>query len=182
MFSPHPFIQILVIMKAVLYPILFIYVILSIMTTASAQTTDAGTSSGSVAPSYLGNIAFWVSDFDAMRNFYTNVVGIPETAAGETPRRWVFYNQGDFFFTLLKEEFSPDRSGWTRCPMPGSTGNNWRPYVTFYVPDLNAAIARCKAAGIVVRTEKPFSLGEGFGESIEVMDPDGNAVALTQRP
>lgn len=157
---------------------LFTYLIfLAMTTTASAQTADSEKSVAS-----LGNIAFWVSDFNAVRAFYSEVIGIPEAAAGETPRPWVFYNQGGFSFSFLKsDDLVPKREGWARCPMPGSTGENWRPYITFHVPDLRAVIARCKAAGIVVRTEEPFSLGANFGESIEVMDPDGNAIALTQK-
>jgi len=144
---------------------------------ASSEVDD------SLPAASLGNIAFWVSDFDAMRKFYTEVIGVSEVAAGQTPRAWVFYQQEGFSFSLLKSnELVPERLGWARCPMPGSTGDNWRPYITFYVPSLSAVIARCKAGDITIRTEVPFSLGEGFGESIEVMDPDGNSIALTQRP
>jgi catechol 2,3-dioxygenase-like lactoylglutathione lyase family enzyme len=130
---------------------------------------------------HLGNIAFWVSDFDAMRAFYTDVIGVDELASGERPRNWVFYGSNEFSFSLNQAEFTPAESGWTTCPKWGSSGENWNPYMTLYVPDLQEVIARCKAAGIRIRTEEPFSLGEGFGMSIEVMDPDGNAVALTQR-
>lgn len=160
------------------------YLILLAMTISAQSVEPEAFSEGdSGAVAYLGNIAFWVRDFESMRGFYSDVVGVPEAAAGETPRPWVFYNQEGFSFSLLKgDDLVSERAGWTRCPLPGSTGENWRPYITFYVSDLEAVVARCKAAGIVVRTEKPFSLGDGFGESIEVMDPDGNAVALTQRP
>lgn len=162
------------------------HLILSAMT-SNAQTTTpeapAEPKDDSTTPPSLNNIAFWVSDFNAMRKFYSEIIGIPEAAAGEKPRQWVFYQQGGFAFSLLKStELIPERKGWGHCPMPGSTGDNWRPYITFSVPDLQAVIARCKAGSITVRTEKPFSLGDGFGESIEVMDPDGNAIALTQRP
>lgn len=159
------------------------YLILLTMT-MNAQSVEPNGSSGddSVPAPYLGNIAFWVRDFESMRKFYSDVVGVPEAAAGEKPRPWVFYNQEGFSFSLLKgDNLVSERAGWTRCPLPGSIGENWRPYITFYVPDLRAVVVRCKAAGIVLRTEKPFSLGEGFGESIEVLDPDGNAIALTQR-
>lgn len=170
----------------VLFSTIFSTYLLLVTMTATAQSVGSGESSdagGDSAFAYLGNIAFWVSDFDAMRKFYSDVVGVPEAGTGEKPRRWVFYNHEGFSFSLLKsDDLVPERKGWTRCPMPGSTGENWRPYVTFYVSDLRAVINRCKAAGVVVRTEEPFTLGQGFGESIEVMDPDGNAVALTQRP
>jgi hypothetical protein len=54
--------------------------------------------------------------------------------------------------------------------------------MTVYVPDLEAVIDRCRARGITLRTEEPFSLGDGFGLSIEVRDPDGNTIAVTERP
>ncbi len=167
----------------VLFSTIFSTYLLFLAMTASAQSGESPDAGDGSAFAYMGNIAFWVSNFDAMRSFYSDVVGVPEAAMGEKPRQWVFYNQEGFSFSLLKsDDRVPERVGWTRCPMPGSTGENWRPYVTFYVSDLRTVIARCRAAGIVIRTEEPFSLGDGFGESIEVMDPDGNAVALTQRP
>ncbi len=132
-------------------------------------------------PSCLGNIAFWVSDFDAARRFYTELLGIPETASGDVPRKWVFYVGDGFSFSLNHAEFNPEQRGWTLCPMGGSVGDNFEPYVTVYVADLEAVIRRCRDAGIEIRTEEPFSLGENFGWSIEMRDPDGRTVAVTQR-
>lgn len=131
---------------------------------------------------HLGNIAFWVSDFDGMRRFYSEIIGVPEIASGDPPYQFVFYAYGPFSFSLNKADFTPEPKGWRRCPMPPSHGENWEPYFTLYVPDLQAVIARCKEAGIALRSEEPFSLGDGFGFSIDIMDPDGNAVAVTQRP
>ena len=132
-------------------------------------------------PPHLGNIAFWVSDFESMREFYSTILGVPEAGAGSVPHSWVFYAHGPFSFSLNQARFSPQDRGWNRCPMTPGNGDNWDPYMTFYVPDLAETIARCREAGIRMRTQEPFSLGEGFGWSIDVRDPDGNTVAITQR-
>jgi catechol 2,3-dioxygenase-like lactoylglutathione lyase family enzyme len=132
-------------------------------------------------PPHLGNIAFWVSNFDAMRDFYSRIIGIPEIAAGDDGSPYVFYSYGPFSFSLIGSGATPQESGWSRCPMTPNEGDNWLPYITFYVPDLHEVILRGRESGVRFRTEKPFSLGEGFGWSIDVRDPDGNTVALTQR-
>ncbi len=144
------------------------------------ETAEPDLLSQEVEPT-LGNIAFWCSDFDAMRRFYSEIIGLPERAAGERPRKWVFYGDMTFSFSLNQAEIAPHDEGWTRCPRDPSIGDNWRPYITFYVPDLQATIARARQAGAPLHSDEPFSLGEGFGWSIEMKDPDGNAVAVTQR-
>ena len=132
---------------------------------------------------HLGNIAFWASDFTAMREFYSEVIGLAEIAVGgEVGNRYVFYMYGSFSFSFNEAAFTPPRSGWSKVPMPTATGDHWGPYVTLYVPALTEVIERAKAKGITLRTDAPFSLGEGFGFSMEMLDPDGNAVAVTERP
>ncbi|MEP7217821.1 MAG: VOC family protein, partial [Bacteroidota bacterium] len=120
---------------------------------------------------HLGNIAFWVHDFENMRKFYSEVIGVPERAAGPA---YVYYVQEGFSFSIIKAAFDPPRRGWSRCPHDPSLGVTWDPYITFYVPDLAAAIGRCRQAGITMKSDEPFSLGEGYGMSVDVMDPDGN--------
>lgn len=132
---------------------------------------------------YLQNIAIWAADFPAMRKFYSDVIGLPESWYGDRLYPCVVYRNGSSPMTLMlahKEEFVPQRRGWTTCPKVGGVGENWDPYITFFVPDIRGAVDRCRAQGIVMRTDEPFDLGDGFGLSIEVLDPDGNAVALTQ--
>jgi catechol 2,3-dioxygenase-like lactoylglutathione lyase family enzyme len=133
------------------------------------------------AQAHLGNVAFWVSDFAAMRAFYSGVLGVPELHAGDRPRNWVFYGNQHFSFSLNEAPYAPAPRGWARCPMDPKKGEAWDAYFTIYVPDLDAVIARCRAGGHALHTDAPFSLGEGFGRSIEVRDPDGNTVAVTQR-
>lgn len=133
---------------------------------------------------HLATMAFWVKDFAPMRRFYSEVIGIPEVWYGNALYDCVVYgNPADGFSFMLcqSDECESEGRGWTRCPKPGSIGENWHPYVTFYVPDIRAVVDRCRAAGIETRTEEPFSLGEGYGWSIEVKTPDGNAIAITQR-
>ncbi len=133
---------------------------------------------------HLATIAYWVRNFEAMRRFYSEVIGVPEQWYGNVLYDCVVYGgsgEGFSFMLCHAEECRPETQGWARCPKPGSTGEHWLPYTTFYVPDIRAVIERCSASGIELRTEEPFSLGEGYGWSIEVKDPDGNALAITQR-
>lgn len=129
----------------------------------------------------LGNIAFWSADIDAARRFYSEVVGLPEGASGAQPRKWVIYGSAGFSFSLNEAPDTDVTDGWAKCPMDPSTGDTWAAYHTIYVPDLAAVVERCRAAGVPLHQDEPFSLGEGFGRSIEARDPDGRTIALTER-
>jgi hypothetical protein len=72
-----------------------------------------------------------------MRRFYTEVIGVPELASGADPRGWAFYGNGAFTFSLNEAAYTPASDGWTRCPMNPAIGDNWRPYMTFYVASLD---------------------------------------------
>ncbi len=130
---------------------------------------------------YLGNIAFWCADFDAMLAFYTKTLGLQPLSVGDRPRKWAFFGDNSFNFSLNEAPFTPVDKGWAKCPMNPALGEEWHPYITFYVQDLDAVITRCRENNVPLHSEEPFSLGEGFGRSIEVKDPDGNTVALTER-
>lgn len=129
----------------------------------------------------LGNIAFWTSRFDESRRFYSEILGLPEGAAGDRPRHWVIYGTAAFSFSLNESSEAAPTDGWARCPMDPSTGDTWEAYFTVYVEDLDAVLTRCRAAGIELHQDEPFSLGKGFGRSVEARDPDGRTIALTER-
>ena len=143
---------------------------------------EISTSSDEEVRPQLGSISLWVSNFEAMRHFYSEVMGFPEAWVGNVVYNCAVYDFNGYQIILCHNEtFTPPQRGWTRCPAMGSEGENWDPYITFYVPDIQAVIDRCRAAGAILRTPEPFSLGGNFGVSIEVKDPDGNAIAITQR-
>ncbi|HVZ38633.1 MAG TPA: VOC family protein [Candidatus Kapabacteria bacterium] len=147
------------------------------------DSVDSSVEEDPVPQPYLQNIAIWAADFPAMRRFYSEVIGLPEGWYGDRLYPCVVYQNGSSPMTILlahKEDFVPEQRGWAMCPKVGAVGENWDPYITFFVPDIHAVVTRCKAEGIIMRTDGPFDLGEGHGLSIEVKDPDGNAVALTQ--
>ena len=130
----------------------------------------------------FGNIAFWVNDLAASRHFFSDILGIPELAAREGAKPFVFYgNPAAFTFSINKGDVKPAEAGWTKCPFDPAMNDNWKPYMTIYVNDLAAVIDRCKSEDIPMRQDEPISLGEGFGISIEMKDPDGNTWAVTQR-
>lgn len=130
---------------------------------------------------HLGNIAFWVSDFDAARAFYVDLLGLEPLHEGDRPRNWAFFGNEFFTWSINEAEMQPAEKGWARCPMNPALNEAWDPYITIYVDDLAGTLERCRDAGVEVRQSEPFSLGEGFRFSSEVRDPDGNTIALTQR-
>ncbi len=130
----------------------------------------------------FGNIAFWVSDVAKSRHFFSDILGIPELAAREGAKPFVFYgNPATFTFSINKGDVKSAKNGWTKCPFDPTLNDDWKPYMTIYVNNLQAVIDRCNNEGIPMRQDEPFSLGEGFGISVEIKDPDGNTWAVTQR-
>jgi hypothetical protein len=70
------------------------------MSTEQESTASTVEEEGTI-PAHLGNIAFWVSDFDQMRKFYTETIGIPELSGGSyRGKGWAFYGNGSFTFSL----------------------------------------------------------------------------------
>ena len=130
---------------------------------------------------YLGNIAFWVSDFEKSRAFYSEIIGVNEMEYGEVPRKWALYGTKDFSFSVNEGRSESRKIRWAKSPMNPSLNETWDPYVTIYVPKLDEVTNRCRSANVSMRQEQPFSLGQGFGRSIEVQDPDGNTLAITER-
>jgi catechol 2,3-dioxygenase-like lactoylglutathione lyase family enzyme len=112
----------------------------------------------------ISELVLEVSDLDASRRFYGELLGFEETRVGERrdDRRW--YLIGD----------SARLGLWT--PQTGLAGGRGGSHVhyAFSVDDveIDRLLARLTAAGIEV--EGPVDLGPG--RALYVTDPDGNVV------
>lgn len=113
-------------------------------------------------------IALRVRDLEASVRFYRDAIGIPLREAGgvdeETHREYSWTDGAYLHFAL----FPATAEGQTR-----------RAEIAFYVDDVDAAHARAVAACADVAT---MPREESWGRTASYRDPDGNVVALTQRP
>jgi catechol-2,3-dioxygenase len=116
------------------------------------------------AVSAISELVLEVSDLDAARAFYRDVLGFEETLYGEGRDGRYWYLVGDTARLGL----------WT--PQTGLAGGRGGAHVHFalHVPEetLDALLARLRERGAEV--EGPVQLGPG--RAIYVTDPDGNVV------
>jgi len=113
-------------------------------------------------------VALRVRDLEASVQFYRDAIGIPLREAGgvdeETHREYSWTDGAYLHFAL----FPATAEGETRSVE-----------IAFYVDDVDAAHARAVAAGADVAS---MPRDESWGRTVSYRDPDGNVVALTQRP
>ena len=104
------------------------------------------------------NVWYRVRDLEAGRAFYTGVLGFEETFTDEEAR-WIRLRKGDMEIALW--ESSGDEGG----------------VASITVPDLRAEAERLRAAGIEVGVIVEL---HGQVRILDVFDPDGNRIQLTE--
>jgi predicted enzyme related to lactoylglutathione lyase len=117
-----------------------------------------------VPPTGISELVLEVSDLEASRAFYRDLLGLEETLLGESREGRYWYLVGD----------SARLGIWT--PQTGIAGGRGGAHVHFALAvaddDLEAIARRIAAGGGVI--EGPIQLGPG--RAIYVTDPDGNVV------
>jgi predicted enzyme related to lactoylglutathione lyase len=119
----------------------------------------------------------WCRDFPRMVEFYERVIGF-EVERRSEKSRWVQFNNGEFSFALMEGGAERDGNQFARCPIDPLRGDTWAPYVTVKVEDFDACLARIRESGAPVREWSAERLPEG--RLLDVLDPDGNTLALTE--
>jgi catechol 2,3-dioxygenase-like lactoylglutathione lyase family enzyme len=114
--------------------------------------------SGTTGSPTLVNVWYRVRDLDAGRAFYTGVLGFEETFADEEGR-WARLRRGDMEIALW--EASGDEGG----------------VASITVPDVRAEADRLRAEGVEVGVIVEV---HGQVRIVDVFDPDGNRVQLTE--
>jgi catechol 2,3-dioxygenase-like lactoylglutathione lyase family enzyme len=105
------------------------------------------------------NIWYSVSDLDAARDFYTRRLGFEEVYVDEEDR-WVRVRRGALELQLAEGE-----------------GEASEAVAAIDVPDLRAEAERLRAAGVQVGVVVEIP---GTIRLLDIYDPDGNRVQLTQ--
>jgi catechol 2,3-dioxygenase len=111
----------------------------------------------------LGHVSLFVTDLDATRRFYRDVLGLEETGSGKGGRI-VFFSAGARHHDLSCELARADGPGPQPKGVPGLY------HIAFTVDDLGAARAWVESHGLT-----PF--GE-YARGFCVRDPDGHEIEL----
>ena len=112
----------------------------------------------------ISELVLEVSDLDASRAFYRDLLGLEETLYGEGREGRYWYLVGE----------SARLGLWT--PQTGLAGGRGGAHVhfAFHVPDAEVDRIRERLARAGAAVEGPIQLGPG--RAVYVTDPDGNAV------
>lgn len=123
----------------------------------------------------LGGVFFRSRDPDALRDWYTEHLGLPKTPLeGDTTVvfRWRDHEAPDSPGSTVWAPFADDTEYF------GRPENRWM--LNFRVRDLDAMLDQLRAAGATV-DEKIESM-EGFGRFGWFEDPEGNRIELWEPP
>lgn len=116
-------------------------------------------------PTQLGFVSLQVSDLDASRQFYTDVMQF-EPAPQSPPDACVFATGSGAIFTIRKPLVDLNAS-----PKLGWGVGFW-----FAIPELDAFLARIEGKATVVRGIQPTP----FGNTAILADPDGYWLTLQE--
>jgi catechol 2,3-dioxygenase-like lactoylglutathione lyase family enzyme len=170
--------------------------LLALLVSIATVGCDGGAATGTVsdAPRATIDIGVHVTDIAASAQFYTDVIGLTEvdgfdvsadvaTAAGLTNGQplsvRVFVPRQEPSATRLKLMAIPgvERTAPDNAYVHSQIGFR---YLTIFIDDTNAALARLRTAGIDPVADGPILIGEDPGGDYltVVRDPDGNLVEL----
>jgi len=97
----------------------------------------------------------------------------------KSDRGWAKMADGETVFWIMEMPFGSSAS--SEAEIPRAYQRHWTPvHLDFVVADLDATVARAKAAGGTM--EGPIQERPGGGRLANVVDPAGNGVDLFQRP
>lgn len=126
-------------------------------------------------PQQMLYVAINANDFDAMRYFYTAVIGLKELPGGTPiakPRSSTslsFTGAYDDSFLMLSHDDEAPRAGSATLQR-----------VAFKVADVRAIVARARVAGAAVLHEPAAAHGMAAIQSASIRDPDGNEIELVE--
>ncbi len=121
----------------------------------------------------INHMAFNVAGkVEQAREFYTKLLGLPEIEIRFPGRDPVIGSS-----MALWVEQARTQMHLIGLPKTGEPREPTNTHVSWYVADLEEAIAEIKAAGLELRL-----LGEGLGRIVWISDPAGNTVELQQDP
>ena len=118
-----------------------------------------------------------VRDIDACLPFYRDVLGLPLRFEFDVPGGTHIYDLavGECSLKLVTHQSTPEAAN----PPGGSRGGTGLRYWTMGTEDIDAAVAKCEAAGAPIPLP-PLELAPGVRIAM-IEDPEGNWVELLQR-
>lgn len=133
-------------------------------------------------------VYFHCNDIDAMRGFYTDLLGMDEASyRNDDEYAWLVYNCGSFQFMVFPADAEvPKLDGWGAQPgWPGGKLSTTSWSVEVSEEQYAATVARLQEADVPLYSEQPMWCQDCYW-SFPVRDPMGNTVEvytmLAERP
>ena len=118
-------------------------------------------------PTQLGFVSLQVSDLDASRQFYTDVLGF-QPATPSPPDACVFATQRGALFAIRKP----------LVDLQATSRLGWGVGLWFEVRELTALLARLEGKAVLIRGIQATP----FGNTAIISDPDGYWLTLQEAP
>lgn len=127
--------------------------------------------------SYIGHVAIKCADFDAMQNFYSNVLGFIPTQAGSD---YAVFAQRDGYPSVILEQggsspaFDPRGTPWA-----DNAVRAFPVFISLMTSNIQTASDHLKSRHVTVLREL-ISNQDWGGTDLHIADPDGNGIQVVQ--
>lgn len=141
---------------------------------ALAEIPDAPCSDDLSVP-YIGHVAIKCANFEAMQNFYGNVLGLKITATGVD--HVVLTQPNGFPFVVLERGGSESKFDLVNTPWEDNAVRASPVFLSVMTKDIQAAYAYLRSQGVTIQRDIIFHASWG-GTDFHIADPDGNGIQV----
>lgn len=143
---------------------------------AFAEIPDAPWSDDPSVP-YIGHVAIKCANFEAMQNFYSDVLGFTRAAAGAD---YVLLTQpGGFPSVILEPGGRESKFDLRNTPWEDNAVRAFPVFLSLMTTDIRSAYAHLQSNPVTVLREM-ISNQEWGGTDFHIADPDGNGIQVVQ--
>jgi len=133
--------------------------------------------SDDAAVPYIGHVAIKCADFEAMQNFYGDVLGF--TQADVRPNYAVFTQKHGHPMIILERGGTPSIFELHNTPWERNAVRAFPVFISLMTTDIQAVYAYLKSKGVTVLREI-ISNADWGGTDVHIADPDGNGIQVVQ--
>jgi catechol 2,3-dioxygenase-like lactoylglutathione lyase family enzyme len=124
---------------------------------------------------YIGHVAIKCANFEAMQNFYGNVLGLKITATGADHA--VLTQPDGFPFVVLERGGSESKFDLVNTPWEDNAVRASPVFLSVMTKDIQAAYAYLRSQGVIIQRDIMFHASWG-GTDFHIADPDGNGIQV----
>lgn len=126
---------------------------------------------------YIGHVAIKCSNFEAMQNFYGDVLGFTRAQAGAVYA--LFTQSGGFPSVILERGGNPSTFNPRNTPWEDNAVRAFPVFLSLMTTDIHPAYAYLRSSNVTMQREIIPNQDWG-GTDFHIADPDGNGIQVVQ--